>query len=83
MVTAVIAQTKPAAKELARSLGLETRWVFGAQSGLSFIGLRVDLVLVDSSADIPDKFMQTIRRAVAKKAGAELKFVHPDGSPAE
>ena len=82
MVTAVIAQTKPAAKALAQSLGVETRWVFGAQSGLSFIGLRFDCAVIDASAVIPDKFMQTIRRS-ARKAGARIWFVAPDGIPAE
>lgn len=83
MIVAVVAQTKPAARALARELGVGTRWVFGAQCGPSFVGLRADLVLVDASASIPDKFMQTIRRGVAKKAGAELRFVGPDGCAVE
>lgn len=74
MTTAVIAQTKPMAKRLARDLGIDSRWVFGARCAASFVGLRADLVLIDAEATLPEAFMATVRWTVAKRGG-KVRFV--------
>jgi hypothetical protein len=83
MITAIVAQTKERARVLAHDLGIETRWVFGARCADSFEGLRVRLVLIDADADIPAKFMDTIRATVLKMPGGggrvRVVTVRPDG----
>lgn len=85
MVTAVVAQTKDAAKALADTLGVETRHVFGAACERTFDGLRAELVYVDSSARLSSRFMNTIRATVLKTGpcGGRIRFVTPDGIPVE
>lgn len=76
-VTAVVAQTKERAKLLARELGVDHRWVFGARSAATFEGLRAELVLIDADATIPDEFLSTIYGTVRKMpgGGGRIRFV--------
>lgn len=73
MVTAVVAQTKDAAKRLARELGVDDHWGFGARCESSFIGLRAALIIVDDNAEISDRFMQSLRISALKGRGM-IKF---------
>ncbi len=78
MTTAVVAQTKERAKQLARDLGIEWArydWAFGARCQASFEGLRADLVLIDAAAQIPADFMNTIRATVAKTRDGRIRLV--------
>lgn len=80
MTTAVVAQTKAAAKQLADDLGIEwvgTPLVFGARCARSFEGLRADLVLIDAAADVPADFLATIQATVLKMpgGGGRIRFV--------
>lgn len=78
MITAVVAQTKTAAEELASELGVDMRWVFGARCAPLFEGLRANLVLVDSTAEIPADFMATIHATVLKTPGGQVRFIGPN-----
>ncbi|SHT85748.1 Uncharacterised protein [Mycobacteroides abscessus subsp. bolletii] len=60
MITAIVAQTKFAARQLADALGIDTPHLFGARCARAFEGLRVDRVLIHVDAEIPDGFMHTI-----------------------
>ncbi|SIM00904.1 Uncharacterised protein [Mycobacteroides abscessus subsp. abscessus] len=60
MITAVVAQTKRAARQLAANLGIDTPHTFGAGCVSAFEGLRADRVLIHADANIPDDFMHTI-----------------------
>ncbi|CAN5146120.1 hypothetical protein BH11ACT6_BH11ACT6_34790 [soil metagenome] len=78
-VTAVVAQTKADARELARQLVLDDdrALLFGATMARQFEGLRADLVLIDVDAEISDDFMDTIRATVLKNpgGGGEIRYV--------
>ncbi|KLO25887.1 hypothetical protein ABW16_21480 [Mycolicibacter heraklionensis] len=65
MLIAVVAQTKNGAVQLARELGLDPRYAFGARCSDSMEGLRVDRVIIDAEADIPERMMHTIRCLLA------------------
>lgn len=69
MVTAIVAQTKEQATQLARDLGLDTRWTFGARCLRSMEGLRADRVLIHAEASIPDEMMCVIHALVLKSRG--------------
>ncbi|OCB45618.1 hypothetical protein A5721_00835 [Mycobacterium vulneris] len=78
MTTAVVAQTKERAEQLAHDLGIEwvgQPWIFGARMQAAFEGLRVDLVLIDAAADMPDRFMDTITATVRRNRGGPGRIV--------
>lgn len=81
MVIAVVAQTKDAAKNLACTLGVETRHVFGARCERTFEGLRAECVYIDATAELSPRFLGTIRATVAKTGsrGGQIRFVTSDG----
>lgn len=66
MTTAVVAQTKDQAAQLAEELGIDAPVLFGASMERSFAGLRAHRVLVEANADISAHFLEVIRRTVAK-----------------
>lgn len=73
MTTAVVAQTKERARQIAWELGIEwagTPLTFGARSERSFDGLRADRVIIDADAKIADSFIRTIYHNVLKTRGA-------------
>ncbi len=83
-VTAVVAQTQDAARELAHELGIVSCHVFGARSAATFEGLRAGLVIVDAAADLEPGFMDIIRATVLKAAGprgGRVMFVSRDAPP--
>ncbi|SLG48254.1 Uncharacterised protein [Mycobacteroides abscessus subsp. abscessus] len=69
MNVAVVADTKFQAQALAEQLGLDKRFTFGSRSEQAFTGLIADRVLIDSYADVPERFLQTIYATVAKRGG--------------
>lgn len=82
-VTAVVAQTQDAARELAQELGIVDCKVFGARSAATFEGLRAALVIIDSAAQLERGFLSTIRATVAKTgpAGGRVRFISRDAPP--
>lgn len=75
MTTAVVAQSKQRATQIAHELGIE--WVgrplvFGARCARSFEGLRVDRVIIDADAKIDSTFVRTIYANVLKTRGAGI-----------
>lgn len=76
MTTAIVAQSKERAKQLAHELGIDTRFIFGAKMAAAFEGLRADRVLIDADAQIDDRFLATIHATVLKMpAGGIVRFV--------
>ena len=76
MVTAVVAQTKPQAEQLARDLGHDPRFAFGARCARSLEGLRADRVLIDADASIGDDMMATIHGLILKAPGGLVRLVY-------
>ena len=76
-VVAVVASTKARAARIARDLGVNERWVFGANNAAAFEGLRARLVLIDAESVIPAEFMDVIRGTVLKMpdGGGRITFV--------
>lgn len=66
LLVAVVAQTKERAAQLARDLDLNPRYAFGAGCSDSMEGLRVDRVIIDAEADIPERMISTIRCLLLK-----------------
>lgn len=61
MITAVIAQTKQEAQQLAHHLGIETPLIFAARCNpATFEGLRVERVFIHADTEIPEDLMSTI-----------------------
>lgn len=79
-VTAVVAQTVEAAEALAQELGMDNAKLFGASPANVFAGLRAELVIIDSAAQLEQGFMSKIRATVAKTGprGGRIKFVSGD-----
>lgn len=74
---AVIARTQDRAAEIADILGIDRPWVFGAQDGHTFEGLRADRVLIDadSATAIDNRFLQTAHATALKTPGGKIHFV--------
>ncbi|MFN3005131.1 hypothetical protein [Mycolicibacterium wolinskyi] len=77
MTTAVVAQTKARAEQLARELGIDEPRVFGAKMSAAFEGLRAERVFIDANAKISADFLSIIVDTAAKmpNGGGIVRFV--------